>query len=186
LDNPVVATALGALLERPMHTYELSRVLGERGVPVNRASLYATVEAMAKAGWVRARETEQEGTRPRRTPYELTDAGREELIGLLDRQIRMPRREFPEFMGAVSHLGVLGRPRALDALKERAGHLDDQIAAAGQQLDSVLADGKVPRLWTIEAEYALRVAAAERDWIRETIDGIESGEIPWPRRRTKK
>jgi hypothetical protein len=29
---------LGALLERPMHPYQLAAVLAERGVPVNRGS----------------------------------------------------------------------------------------------------------------------------------------------------
>ena len=36
LANPVVLAALGALLERPMHAYQLATVLAGRGVPANR------------------------------------------------------------------------------------------------------------------------------------------------------
>lgn len=45
LANPVVLAALGALLERPMHPYQLAG----RGVPANRGSLYDTMEAMTRA-----------------------------------------------------------------------------------------------------------------------------------------
>src|SRR5580704_19019499 len=41
LANPVALQALGALLERPMHPYQLATTLSTRGVPVNRGSLYA-------------------------------------------------------------------------------------------------------------------------------------------------
>src|ERR1700722_4013239 len=94
LANPVVLAALGALLERPMHAYQLATVLAGRGVPANRGSLYDPMEAM-------------------------TRAGQAELARRLARQVREPRREFPEFLGAVSHLGVLGKRRAAEALAER-------------------------------------------------------------------
>ena len=55
-------------------------------------------------------------------PYALTRPAGQSLVRRLDRQVREPRREFPEFLGAVSHLGVLGSRRAAEALRERAGH----------------------------------------------------------------
>ena len=51
LANPVALPALGALLERPMHPYQLAAALAERGVPVNRGTVYDTVQALAGAGW---------------------------------------------------------------------------------------------------------------------------------------
>src|ERR1051325_8812991 len=101
LANLIVLPALGALLERPMHPYQLARTLAERGVPVNRGSLYDLVEAMARAGWIEAQAVERTGARPERTPYALTEEGRAELVRRLDAQLRTPRREFPEFLGAI-------------------------------------------------------------------------------------
>lgn len=180
LANPVALAALGALLERPMHPYQLARVLADRGVPVNRGSLYDTVHAMTRAGWVAPRPAERAGPRPQRTPYALTDAGRAELARRLDHQVRVPRREFPEFFGAVSHLGVLGRQGAADALRDRAGQLATLIADDQRRLDEALA-AAAPRLFVIEAEYALAMLRAERDWVLAIADDITSGRLGWPR-----
>jgi DNA-binding PadR family transcriptional regulator len=180
LANPVVLAALGALLERPMHPYQLASMLGERGVPVNRGSLYDTVDAMARAGWLAPQPTEQTGGRPQRTPYVLTGEGQDELARRLDRQVRTPKREFPEFLGAVSHLGVLGPGRAADALRERADRLAFLIAGDEEHLTQALATGQVPRLFIIEAEYALHMVRAERAWVLALIEQIETGALRWP------
>jgi DNA-binding PadR family transcriptional regulator len=179
LANPVVLAALGALLERPMHPYQLASVLNGRGVPANRGSLYDTLEAMARAGWVEPRPAQRDGARPQRTPYALTQAGQAELARRLDTQVREPRREFPQFLGAVSHLGVLGPQRATEALKERAGRLVALIADDQRRLDEALAQN-VPRLFVIEAEYALALLRAERDWALAVADDIISGRLAWP------
>jgi DNA-binding PadR family transcriptional regulator len=181
LANPVALAALGALLERPMHPYQLASVLAGRGVPVNRGSLYDTVDAMTRAGWIEPQPAERAGARPRRTPYALTGSGRAELVRRLDSQIRTPRPEFPEFLGAVSHVGVLGPERAADALGERAGRLAALIAEGQQRLDEATGGGDVPRLFVIEAEYALAMLRAERDWVLALIEDIGSGRLAWPR-----
>ncbi len=180
LANPVVLAALGALLERPMHPYQLAGVLAGRGVPVNRGSLYDTVDAMTRAGWIEPRPAEREGARPRRTPYVLTETGRAELARRLDSLVRTPRREVPEFLGAVSHLGVLGPERAAAALAERAQRLAGLIAEGQRHLDEALSGGSVPRLFVIEAEYALAMSRAERDWVLALADEISSGRLAWP------
>ena len=180
LANPVVLAALGALLERPMHPYQLAGVLAGRGVPANRGSLYDTLEAMTRAGWTEPRPAQRDGTRPQRTPYAITQAGRAELARRLDAQVREPRREFPEFLGAVSHLGVLGPHRAEQALTERAGRLAALIAETKGRLDEALARN-VPRLFLIEAEYAVALLNAERAWVLAAADDITSGRLAWPR-----
>ena len=181
LANPVVLAALGALLERPMHPYQLAGVLAGRGVPVNRGSLYDTLEAMTRAGWAQPRPAERAGARPERTPYALTEAGQAELARRLDAQVRVPRREFPEFLGAVSHLGVLGPERAANALAERAGRLAALIADNQRRLDEALESGGAPRLFVIEAEYALAMLRAEQGWVLALADDITNGRLAWPR-----
>jgi DNA-binding PadR family transcriptional regulator len=186
LANPVVLAVLGALLERPMHPYQLAAVLAGRGVPVNRGSLYDTLEAMTRAGWTEPRPAERAGARPERTPYALTEAGRAELARRLDAQVRVPRREFPEFLGAVGHLGVLGPEGAAGALAERAGRLAALIADNQQRLDEALGRGGAPRLFVIEAEYALAMLRAEQDWVLALAEDITSGRLAWPRQDKEK
>ena len=162
-----------------MHAYQLAGVLTGRGVPANRGSLYDTMEAMTRAGWVEPRPAQRDGARPQRTPYALTQAGQAELARRLDAQVREPHREFHEFLGAVSHLGVLGPERAAEALTERAGRLAALIADDQRRLDEALAQD-VPRLFVIEAEYALALLRAERAWALAVADDITSGRLAWP------
>jgi DNA-binding PadR family transcriptional regulator len=163
-----------------MHPYQLATTLADRGVPVNRGTVYDTVEALARAGWIEPRPAEQAGTRPQRIPYALTEDGRDELVRRLDRQIRTPHREFTEFLGAVSHIGVLGPARAAEALSERAERLAVLMDEDHRRLDEALADGSVPRLFVIEAEYALTLMQAERDWVLALADEIRDGQLEWP------
>jgi DNA-binding PadR family transcriptional regulator len=181
LHNPVAVAALGVLLERPMHPYELATVLTERGVPVNRGSLYDTVEALARVGWIAPLDTERAGARPKRTPYRLTKSGRAELVKRLDCQIRLPRAEYPEFLIAVSHIGVLRKKGAIGALQERVAHLTGRIDELTLQLNNAINTAKVPRLFLIEAEYGIAMVRAERDWVNQTIANMSDGTIPWPK-----
>jgi DNA-binding PadR family transcriptional regulator len=180
LANPVVLATLGALLERPMHAYQLAGVLAGRGVPANRGSLYDTLGATTRAGWTEPRAAERAGARPQRIPYAITEAGRAELARRLDAQVRTPHQEFPEFLGAVSHIGVLGPERAADALAERAGRLEARIADSQQRLDEALAGASVPRLFVIEAEYALAMLRAEKEWVLALAEDISIGRLAWP------
>jgi hypothetical protein len=106
-------------------------------------------------------------------------AGQAELARRLDQQVREPRREFPEFLGAVSHIGVLGPERAVEALEERARRLAVIIAEDQHRLDEALA-GSVPRPFVIEAEYALALLRTERGWVLAVADDITSGRLAWP------
>ncbi|MCS0634162.1 PadR family transcriptional regulator [Streptomyces sp. LP05-1] len=183
LDNPLVLTVLGRLLEEPAHPYQLYADLRKRGehhaAVLNRGSLYNVVDALAAAGWVAATGQERAGNRPERTVYALTEAGRAELVRRLDAHIRTPEREFSAFLGAVSHLGALGPEGAVAALTERSRRLRERTAADAERLAGVL-DSGVPRLFVIEAEYALHQDRAEAEWVDALADEIRAGGLPWP------
>ena len=177
LDNPLVLAVLGLLLEQPMHPYQMHAELRTRGhAPASRGSLYDIVEALVGASWVAAQERERAGNRPERTIYALTETGHAELVRRLDSQIRTPRRESPEFLGAVAYLGALGSRGGIDALGERADRLGARIEDDQARLAEVLA-ADVPRLHVIEAEYALALARAELAWIGTVIEDLRTGNL---------
>ncbi|WP_328609906.1 PadR family transcriptional regulator [Amycolatopsis sp. NBC_00345] len=183
LDNPLVLAVLGLLLEAPKHPYQMHAELRARSedqaAVVNRGSLYDVVEKLADAGWIAPQERERSGNRPERTVYALTPAGHEELVTRLDHQIRTPKRELPQFLGAIGYLGALGPTGAADALTERAGHLRDRITTDEHRLGEARESG-VPRLFVIEAEYALSQVRAELDWVTAITGEIRQGTLPWP------
>jgi hypothetical protein len=90
-------------------------------------------------------------------------------------------KSVPEFLGAVSHIGVLGPARAADALAERAERIAVLMDEDHRRLDEALAEGSVPRLFVIEAEYVLTLMQAERDWVPALADEIRDGQLAWPK-----
>ena len=76
---------LALLRERPMHPYEMQRLLKERHtedlLPLKRGSLYHAIDRLVKSGLIEAVETTREGNRPQRTTYRLADGGEAEFLG---------------------------------------------------------------------------------------------------------
>src|SRR5919201_1249145 len=81
--TPLALAVLNLLNEAPMHPYEMQTKMRERGheraIKVKPASVYDTVERLAKLGFVEPVETACEGRRPERTVYRLTPHGADEI-----------------------------------------------------------------------------------------------------------
>lgn len=183
--NPLALALLGLLQEKPMHPYEMSSTLRERGkdgtFKINTGSLYDTVRALVRHDWIAPVETVRDGPRPERTVYRTTETGQAEFVAWVDELIRTPAPEFPRFMAAVSYLGALGPDRAAEALNERAGHLARQIDETRRTLADTVGAGVLPRLFMIEAEYQLHALQAEHTWTARIRDEIRDRTLTWPR-----
>lgn len=182
MKNPLGMAVLGLLMESPLHPHAMAATLRERGMDrvfkVTTGSLYDVVRALVREGWIEARETVRVGARPERTIYGLTPVGQEEFTRWVDRLVREPQPEFPKFLSAVSYLGALGPEGAEAALRERADRLRaslEEMRAAHQE-----ALGQVPRLFVVEAEYAIRMAESELEWVEEIAGEVLSGALAWP------
>jgi DNA-binding PadR family transcriptional regulator len=184
VSNTLALAVLGLLQERPMHPYEMASTLRERhkdnSFKVNSGSLYDTVEALVRHGWIEPVETVRHGKRPERTVYAPTPLGQGEFVRWIDELIRTPVAEYPKFMAAVSYLGALGPDGAADALAERARHLERQSQQTRTMLADTVGSGQLPRLFMIEAECALHAWEAELAWTRQIIDDIRDGSLFWP------
>ncbi|MBB6171634.1 DNA-binding PadR family transcriptional regulator [Nocardiopsis mwathae] len=182
--NTLALAVMGLLQEKPMHPYEMASTLRERQMDtvfkLRTGTLYDTVEALSRNGWIEPHATQREGNRPRRTVYAPTDHGQQEFLGWLDEIIRTPAPEYLRFLSAVSYLGALGPQRAEEALNERSQRLREQIEASRTQLEEAMAPGDLPRLFMIEVEYALHMAEAELAWTRATAQEIRDGSLVWP------
>lgn len=183
--NPLALAVLGLLQEQPMHPYEIAATLRERHkdgtFKVNSGSLYDTVEALARHGWIEPVQTARDGRRPERTVYAHTDLGHREFVSWIDELIRRPVPEYPKFIAAVSYLGALGPAGAADALTERAAHLARQIEETSTALAETVGAGQLPRLFMLEAECALHAWKAELAWTLRTVTEIHDGSLYWPR-----
>ncbi|OIV35539.1 PadR family transcriptional regulator [Mangrovactinospora gilvigrisea] len=182
--NPLALAVLGLLLERPLHPHAMAAALRERGLDrafkLTTGSLYDTVRALRRDGWIEPAATEQPGARPARTVYRHTAEGARLFTAWLDELIRQPAAEYPKFLSAVSYLGALGPVRAAAALRERAAALRAGIEEGGRAHRAALEVHGAPRLFVIEAEYAQAMAAAELAWAERIAGEIEDGTLEWP------
>lgn len=184
VSNPLGLAVLGLLMESPTHPHAMAATLRERGMDrvfkVTTGSLYDVVRTLERAGWIEARETVRVGARPQRTVYQHTALGRAEFVRWVDELIRVPAEEYPKFLSAVSYLGALGPDAAVAALRERADRIRASLAEIRQGHREVLAAGEVPRLFVVEAEYAVRMLEAELGWVEEITTEITTGGLAWP------
>ncbi|MCO1575250.1 PadR family transcriptional regulator [Crossiella sp. SN42] len=184
MSNPLGLAVLGLLMEAPTHPHAMAATLRERGMDrafkVTTGSLYDVVRTLERAGWIAARETVRVGARPERTIYQHTSLGRQEFVRWVEELIRVPADEYPKFLSAVSYLGALGPEGAVAALRERAERIRASLAEIRQGHREVLEAGEVPRLFVVEAEYAVRMLEAESGWLEEIIGDITTGRLAWP------
>lgn len=174
-------TVLCLLRERPMHPYEMQRLIRERHkedfLDLKRGSLYHAIERLAKAGFIEEVGVSREGRRPERTTYRLTEAGETEVLDWLRDLLARPVRETSSFVAAMSFVGHLTPDEAADQLTIRARQLQCGVVAIGAVLENLTPQiGRVPLL---EAEYALAMRKAELDWVSQLLDELRSGKLAW-------
>ena len=180
--NLLALAVLAYLTRQPMHPYQLGRALRDhddaRSIKYNQGSLYMVFEQLAKAGFIVAQETTREGSRPERTVYALTDAGRRELHDWLRELVAEPKHEYPQFVAALSLIGALPPGEAVELLGRRLGRLAEQRAEARDRIDGTLATGVHP-LFLVEEDYRLALLDAESGFVDQLIDLITDPETGW-------
>jgi len=178
--NLLALAVLAAVVQRPMHPYEIATALRgwgkERDMDLKWGSFYTVIRNMAKHGLIVAVESTREGRRPERTVYRITDAGREELVDWTRELISTPMHERPRFRAGLSVISALHPDEAVELLRRRLGLLEEGIAAEREELAEQART--IPRLFLVENEYDLALKEAEAAWIRSLLAELESGTFP--------
>lgn len=174
-------TILCLLRQRPMHPYEIQRLIREyhkdEFLDLKRGSLYHAIGQLRDAGLIDPVETTRAGRRPERTVYRLTEAGTRELHDWLRELLAKPLRDANPFFAALSFLAVLPPPEAAEQLQQRLASLDVEITG----LTAVLKDmvPRIGRLVLVEVEYVRALRRAERAWVQSLIRDLQTGALRW-------
>jgi len=181
--SPISLAALGLLIERPMHPYEMYQLLLERSedrlLKVRPGTLYHAVDRLERDGLARALGTEREGNRPERTTFDITESGRRTLLRRIGEMLAAPADEYPEFPLAVSEAHNLTRAQVIAALRSRTQALTDEQEVVTGRLHA-LGGGTIPRLYWLDIEYDSAMRAAEIRWLETAVAQLESGQLAWP------
>jgi DNA-binding PadR family transcriptional regulator len=180
ITNLLALAVLATVIERPMHPYEMASLMRARGkeqdMEIKWGSLYRVVDNLVKHGFLVVAQSERQGGRPERTVYQITDAGRAELVDWTRELIAVPDRKPGPFTAGLSVLAVLGPDDVARLLARRADALDAEINATDADLAGWAQ--AVPRLFLLEVEYALAMRRAELAWVRALHDEITEGTLP--------
>ena len=172
---------LGFLRERPLYGYEIKHIIEEHmGDWTNIAfgSIYFALKKLTEEGFVEKAGTEQEGARPSRTVYQITEAGREEFTRLLQELWRNLERHY-----FATDIGLF----FMEALpvEEVKGHLQGRVAGLEgiiQHLDAhqeeQMAQEEVPQLAAAIFDHSRVHFEAELAWTRDLLEKVEQGEYP--------
>ena len=175
VSNPLALAVLGCLAERPMHPYEMSTTMRERGkhesIKLNYGSLYSVVEALQKHALITPRETVKDGRRPERTVYEITAAGRLEFVDWLAELIATPAKEYLAFEAGLSMMAGLAPDDAAALLEQRAARLRS-LLHAGEEMQRYGAGLGVPRLFLVEGDYRRGQFRAELEFVEDLARSI--------------
>lgn len=152
---------------QPVHGYDVRRELlswsADKWANVAPGSIYHALRKLTGEGLLREVATEQVGSRPARTTYEMTPEGEDEFESLLRAQWWGFEQPAEPFMAAFSLLPAMPREEAAAALRNRARVL----TAANDQLRAGL------------AAHWMRQKPAHVSWMFELGIAKAEAEVAW-------
>jgi DNA-binding PadR family transcriptional regulator len=177
--NLMGLAVLATVVQRPMHRYEMASVMRARGkdrdMDIKWGSLYTVVANLEKHGFLEAIYVTRQGARPERTVYQITDAGRAELVAWTRDLIAEPEAEHTRFVAGLSVMAVLDPRDVVDLLRRRLQRLTESIDTLQAEVQEA---ADVPRLFLIEDEYRIAMTRAEAEWTRSLINELSAGTFP--------
>ena len=180
VSNLLGLSLLTLLTQRPMYPYEMASRLRERGkdnaIKINWGSFYTVVQNLEKYGFIEPVEVAREGRQPERTTYQITEAGRAELMDWLRELLSVPEREYTRFEAALGESAALPPDELIDLLQQRLAALEK--ADSRLQAELATLEAQMPRLFFIESEYYLAQRRAEEEWVRGLLTEFTDGTFP--------
>lgn len=180
--TPLAASVIALLCERPMHPYEMYRLMMDRHedrvLKVRPGSLYHTVDRLTAAALVEPIGTDREGGRPERTTYRVTVAGRAAMQDWLRGELAHPVNEYPRFPVALGEAHNLPVAEAIEMLRSRIACIEADLAH-GEPLLAAAA-GRTSEAHLLDAYYLIDMARAEVSWLRRLVERLENKELTWP------
>jgi DNA-binding PadR family transcriptional regulator len=171
---------LGLLRERPLHGYEIKHVIEKHmGDWTNIAfgSIYFGLKKLSEEGFVEKVGTEQQGGRPSRTIYQITEAGRAEFLRLLREVWRRLERHYYATDIGLAFIEAVPIEEVKGYLKDRLVELEEILQHLDEHREETLAMAGIPRKAAAVFEHSRVHFVAEMAWTRDLLSEIEEETI---------
>ena len=168
---------LGLLRERPLYGYEIKQVIEEHmsdWTSIAFGSIYFALDKLAEEKFVEKVEVEQKGKRPTRSVYQITDAGREEFIHLLQESWQQFERQYFSLEICLFFLDSLPIGEVRKYLQTRQSTLQTALEQIQNHRAEQLALPEIPSLAAAIFDHTFVHTQAELDWVTDLLQKVES------------
>ncbi|TYS70907.1 PadR family transcriptional regulator [Sutcliffiella horikoshii] len=122
---------LGLLMEGDKHPYEIQQVMHERNmeqyIKMAKGSLYYAVEQLLNKKLIKVKQVVTDQTRPDKTIYSITPAGKEAFQQLLKKQLQAESTHYHPMYTALAFIHLGDASLISEALSERISHTKMQL-----------------------------------------------------------
>ncbi len=160
---------LGLLRQQEMHGYELHEFINSKlssCSDMKKSTAYYLLKKMEDAGLL-SQETTQEGNRPPRQVYQLTDAGEAEFQRLLRENLSHYNKTYLTDDIGLAFLDTLDAKEAIELLSQRQQELQ-------AFLDATLEIKPRKNSLHLVFEHLVHHLKSELDWLNQIIDRLEN------------
>jgi DNA-binding PadR family transcriptional regulator len=173
---------LGVLNERDAHGYEIREIAREwrleKWSDIGYGSIYHALGGLEKDGLIHEVAVEQEGGRPPRSIYRITDAGRTALIELLRETAVTGFDERHPINLALSFLILLPPDERVALLEERLRRLETAQGQVAARRAELLALGVLPPSVFATLDHDLGHREFEIRWTRALLQEVRDWRRP--------
>ena len=171
---------LGILRREPLHGYEIKHIIEEEmgdWTTIAFGSIYFALDKLADEGLIKKVATKQEGHRPSRSIYQITEGGQAEFLRLLREVWQNVEREYFAIDIGVSFMDALSAKEIKGYLRQRVVHLEASLEYLNAHQKEQLARPEVPELAAVVFEHTRTHAEAELAWTKTLLARLERGEL---------
>ena len=172
---------LGLLRRQPLHGYEIKHIIEERmgdWTSIAFGSIYFALRKLAKEGFVEKIATEQEGNRPSRSIYQITEIGRDEFLRLLRETWRGFERHYFIIDIGLFFMEALPIEEVQGYLRRRVAAMEGAVQHLNAHQGEQMAREEMPPLAVAIFDHSRVHLEAELAWARDLLDKVERGEYP--------
>jgi DNA-binding PadR family transcriptional regulator len=172
---------LGLLRDRPLYGYEIKQIITEHmddWTNIAFGSIYFALGKLADEGFVEKVATQQEGNRPSRSIYQITEAGEAEFLRLLREIWANLERNYFEFDIGLFFMPALPIDEIKGHLQARVAQLESVVQHLKQHQVEQMSNPEVPALARAIFEHSHVHFEAELAWSQDLLTKVVRGEYP--------
>lgn len=129
-------------------------------------SIYFALNKLSEEGLIEKIATEQEGNRPSRTVYQITEAGKKEFMQLLQNQWTQAERKYYDFDIALFFQEYLSSGEIVEMLTHKIRGLEKAIRHLESRRKETLTNPEIPQIAAHIFNHNLVHLNAELEWLK--------------------